>query len=308
MPTVGSIVNGAFRLVRDHPVAVAIWGLIYLVIGVAANFAMRPVFAMQIAAMDGKAPPAEAFGQMWSWLRWVGLLGLISFLVYMVIFTATQRAVLRPQDEGVAFLRFGMDELRMIGLAILLVILFYVGLLIVFVALGAVIGVSMVSAGQGAAGGGAAVGAVLLGFLAVIALFCVSIWLYVRLSLAFPLTFLRRRIVIGEAWRLSRGRFWSLFGAYVALFLIVLVLSSIVSSIGASSYFGDLMQGGFQPERMMEAAQRQAQRMAELNPITILMLVLNAAVSALMVALLGGAQATAVRELTGDDLLAREFS
>ena len=48
-------------------------------------------------------------------------------------------------------------------------------------------------------------------------------WFYVKLSLSFPLTLLRRRFVIGEAWTLTKGRFWTLFGAYFMIFVIMFV-------------------------------------------------------------------------------------
>ena len=45
------------------------------------------------------------------------------------------------------------------------------------------------------------------------AIFCLAVWLQVRLSLVFSLTFLRRKFIIGDSWELTRGRLWSLFAA-----------------------------------------------------------------------------------------------
>lgn len=45
--------------------------------------------------------------------------------------------------------------------------------------------------------------------------FVFLIWLAVRLSLASPLTFDTRRVRVFGSFALTRGRFWSLLGAYL---------------------------------------------------------------------------------------------
>ena len=310
MTSVGSIISGAFRLVTERPGAVAVWILVYLVINVVSLFAMRPMLEMQAAAIGG-GDPKLIMADFWSTSGWFFLIQFVAMLVFLILFAATQRAVLRPQEEGLGFLRFGMDELRIIGLFLLLVLLFYGGMFLVILLFGAVFGVAVfagMGAGGGAGAGGAAAGAALLMVLAFFLLFGVFIWLWVRLSLAFPMTFLRRRIALGEAWRLTRGYFWTLFGAYIVLAILVMVLSGIVSTFGSASYLSEIMSKGFTPEAMVEAAQNQLRRMSELNVMTLLGLALNAAVSGLSLALFGGAVATAARELAGDETLAREFA
>ena len=304
MTSVGSIINGAFRLITGRPGAVAVWILIYLVMNGVSIFAMRPILEMQTETM-GSGDPSLVMADLWSTFGWIFVIQFAVLLVFLIVFTATQRAVLRPQEGGPGFLHLGMDELRTIGLAVILTVLFYVGMVVVGLVMVAMFGVAIVGA---SAGSGAAAGGVLIGIVVMLLLICVAIWLYVRLSLAFPLTFLRRKIVIGESWRLTRGRFWTLFGAYLVLAIIVAILSAIVSTVAAGSYLSEIMSKGFTPESMMEAARHQIERMSQLDLMTLLGLALNAVMSGISLALFGGAVATAARELAGDETLAGEFT
>ena len=297
MPTVGSIINGGFRLIRDHPSAVLIWMAIYLVMQVISLFVTLPALEMEAAAAGGADPAAmpgfwSAFGRMM-------LIQIASLLVYLVLFTGALRAILRPQEPGLGFLRLGSDELRIIGLAIFLAIIFYGGLLVLILFLFTIAALVM---------GPAAIGGVPFVLLLTLPIFAALVWLYVRFSLAFPLTVLRRKIVIGESWELTRGRFWTLFGAYLVLWLILVLLSIAASVLTASDYWIEMFRSGFDPEMMAAAAQRQLDRMNAFDPLTLLGLVLGAAIGGLTIAFLGGSSATAARELAGDVTLAREFA
>ena len=56
MLSVGKIVGGGFSLIKDHPVAVLVWGLCYAVASVGIMLAMRPFMAAQAAMMGGEDP------------------------------------------------------------------------------------------------------------------------------------------------------------------------------------------------------------------------------------------------------------
>lgn len=204
MVSVGSLLNGGFALLRTHPKAVAIWAGLYLVFGIAMIFATRPfmdsVMAMQQAQRAG-APP-----QLSTLPGGIGLL-ILAYLMLLValvaVFAAAVRATASNGDDAVGFLRVGMDELRLLGLGVI----FVVGL---FMAEIVVVLVVALAAGVGFAAGpmvGGAIG-VVLGLAAV----CAVIWLQVRLSLTGAMTVLRHKIIIGDAWRATRGHFWTLFG------------------------------------------------------------------------------------------------
>jgi hypothetical protein len=297
--TVGSIISGGFGLLRRQPGAVAVWGLIYLAITVLMGLATRPMMG-SFARMAGNNPtiPADFASTMGELL----LLELAVFVVFVVLVAASQRAVLRPDRGGFAYLRLGMDELRLVGLSLLLLVLFYIGMLIGLIVLSLIVGIVAVAAGPTAA--------IPLMIVEVLLVFGLALWIEVRMSLAFPLTMLRGKIVIGEAWRATRGRFWTLFGAYLLIFLMLMVLWIAVALVTSGSYFADLVQSGFTPEGMQAAAQRQMERQfGAITPLAVLGWVLTALAGTITLAVLGGAIATAARESVEDvDTLADTFA
>ena len=223
---VGSILGGAFSLIRERPGAMAVWGLIYL--------ATEVVLGLGTSSLLG-----SGINMVGTWSL-ILLLNFALFLVVMVLYTAIQRAVLRPGDGGFASLRLGMDEVRAILLMIFYVVLFYIGLIF--------LGVVMVLFVGATANTGSVATMWFMLVIQLIGLFCLLAWFYVKLSLSFPLTLLRRRFVMGEAWTLSMGRFWTLFGAYFVIFVIVFVLSLVIGLLTQQEYFSAVLQGGFNSE------------------------------------------------------------
>lgn len=296
MISAGSILEGGFGLIRERPMAVAAWGLIYLAALVGISLAVQPMVAgMGTDPQAIAANMSSTFGQLM-------LVQFGFFILFVAMWTAAQRAILRPSDGGFAFMRLGMDEVRILVLMVVLGILFYVGLVVAVIAVTVVAGIAY-------AAGGAAV-AVPLAILASLLALGVVIWLQVRLSLAFPLTLLREEIVIGESWRLTRGRFWTLFGAYLVIFLLVTALSLAASFATTGSYFIDIFRNMKDPAAMQRIMEAQvARQLGGISAMTVLGWVLSAIAGTLTIALGGGALATAARGLTaGHDSVADTFA
>lgn len=298
MLNVGAIIAGAFALVRNRPGAFLVWTLIYVAALFAMTMVLRPVYQTQMAAAGD---PRAALANMGSQLGLSLLIQLGFYLVIMLLFTAALRAALRPEEDGLAFIRLGGDELRVTGLAIFMLVCFYLA----FVILGVILAV--VAAALGAAGGiGAAIG---VGVVEVIALICLFAWVYVRLSLALPLTFINKTFVLAQSWRLTRGRFWTLFGGYFVIGLIVFMLSIAAGAVTAGSYLTELVQHGFSPQAMRTAMQHQLERQASMDAMFLFGMALNAIVGALSIALGAGAVAAAARALAaGQDGIAETFA
>ncbi len=297
--TAGSIISGGFRLIREHPGAVAVWALLYLVMTVGMALLIRPAFGGS-AGLSGAGAAPEA--DLSSMLGVMLLLQLFSILLLVALLAASQRAVLNPERQGFAYVRLSLDELRLIGLTIVFAILFYVGLTVGIVVLTLLSGLAVVAVGPKTA--------VALAVVQVLAMFALVIWFQVRLSLAFPLTLMRDKIVIREAWRLTRSRFWTLFLAYLVISLLLLVVWIAAALLTSGSYLAEMARGGFEPEAVQAAGERQmAKYLGEITLASVVGWVVTAAASGLGIALFGGAVATAALELTEDvDKLAETFA
>jgi hypothetical protein len=283
MVSVGRILEGAFGLIREHFAAVAIWAGVYLAANLALLLTLQPAMA---GMMSAPGDPSAMFGAILP----IYAMNLVLMLVGIVLYTASMRAVLRPQAGGVGFLRLGMDEVRMLVLSILF---FVVGMVLGF---GLAMMFGMFGAGVAMASESAAT-TILLGFVVGIAVFALFIFLLVRFSLAFPLTLHRRRIVIGEAWALSKGHFWTLFGAALIVMLIGFMLTMVVGVFAAGSYFADMMAASGDPEAAALAMERQMGAATTLSATLVAQTLASAVIGVVWIALSGGSAATAARLL-----------
>lgn len=285
------ILAGGARLVRTRPKAIAIWGALYLLVCIGMLALIEPMFAdlmlfqqQAIAARTGGLPPPEPPAGFFP-----AILALEAVIVVLMvaIFAAAVRATALGGHDRFAFLRVGMDEVRLVGLGLLLLI---AGIVVTFAA-GVLVGI--IAAIASAAAGGSLAVAGGLGFIFSLALMALIVWLQVRISLAGALTVLRGRIVVREAWRLTRGRFWTLFGVYllvgVAYFALTFALLGIVNPGLLTAY-----AGGMDPVAMQAAlAQQQAMFMNPFSPQMIASWLIGGALMTVGVAFTFGAVATA---------------
>uniref|UniRef100_UPI0035CBECE8 hypothetical protein n=1 Tax=uncultured Sphingomonas sp. TaxID=158754 RepID=UPI0035CBECE8 len=293
MVTAGDIIGGGFRLVRERIGSVAIWTLLCLAMNVAVLYAMRPfmadILAAQAAQASGAAPNPAA---MLSGLGQVFGVYLLLLLVLLVVYTAALRAAVRPAENGFAYLRIGMDELRMLAVAVILAVglfLLYIVLVMITALIGAVVGFMARDA------------IVPITVLLVCAVLGALIFVQVRFSLAFALTVLRGKIIIGEAWTLSRGRFWTLFGAYFVLGLIVFVSAMAIFTISAGPYLAEIGKAGLSPAAVNAVQQHQLERQfGAITPLTVVTWVLGAVLGTLWITLAAGATGQAASGLTDD--------
>jgi hypothetical protein len=292
--SVGAILDGAFGLLRRRPGAVAVWCLVETATAAAMMLVLRPMYRMQ-AAEVGAVSAASFAGSLL-------LAELLALCVFAILMAAAFRAVLRPEERGVAFLRLGTDELRIVALTLLFGVVAYLVLVIssvLSVMLGLLVG--------GKESLGVLVGAV-FGGVGIAALVC--IWVQVRLALAFPLTVLRGRFVLAASWRLTRGRFWALLGALLVVFLLLLILFGAAAALTQGPYWVQILRGGgFGADGVREATARQATAQLAVSPMTVVGWIVSGIAGGLTAALFGGAVATAARLLTDDtDRMAETFA
>jgi hypothetical protein len=230
-----------FRLTREHPRAVLVWAFAYFIFTMAlailtVAWVGKDFAALQALSRDVNPDPVEmarAFEKLAPFLLVVIPLQVASFAV---LNCAIYRSVLRPAESGLAYFRLGQDEMRMVALFIILFLLWLAALFIVTIA------VTLAAGTLGVFGGG--VGA-FMGSLVDIGVFSVAIWVFVRLSMAAPMTFDQGRLVVFGSWDFTRGSFWPLLGAYVLTVLlgvVIVVLMLVISGAVIEASF--LATGG----------------------------------------------------------------
>ena len=281
------------RLTRERPTAVLIWAGLMLVttvvfssllIGLAGD-AYNDLIAMQQSGE--RADPERALAAFRGMAPALLLMLPLALLYYAVLYSAAYRAILRPEEGGPGFLKVGADELRMLGATVLLALMLA----------GLTLGVSLVYGflvAIAAGAGGAAAG--LLAFLGFFAVIAALVFFAVRFSLVLPATFAQRRIAVSESWRLTKGRFWPLLGAYVlsiALAIVVWLLALMIYFAVAALVAGVSEAGAvFQPDYGSFASW--------FTPAMILYLLVSALVNAMTTAIILAPSAMAYRALSGE--------
>jgi len=252
--------------------------------GICMSLLLRPLFEAQLAAMTAPEPglPDGVFG-------YLALFYAIFTVMFIVLFAAAFRAVLSPVQARAAYLRLGMDELRLLGLMLVL----FVGLWLAMVAAGIVaMIIALVLAlvmGKGAV--------LLFAGLACAGLFGGLIYLTVRFSIAAPLTVLRGRLALAEAWNLTKGHFWAMFGAYICIALIISVPFLIFVVMMAGGFYHHIVEAPYDPAAFSAAMHEQLALQAPGKPLWFIGVIGGALLGGIAIALQGAMTAIAAREL-----------
>ncbi len=286
-----------FRIVKRDPTLLIALVVLLAIVGIggalltARELAEFTSSLEAFSTMDPEADPSLLFSEMGS--VYGAYFGspkvLLVMLVGILASIAVQGAVLRSlvldrRDGWVMGLQIGGDELRIFVVSLivgLLVGLLYLGLI---VAVGIVVGIlSVVRQALG-------VLVLLVGMIAV----CVALGLAgTRLSAAAPASVGEKKFIVFGSWQITKGRMWGLFGAYVILFFIFAVAYMFVfvlMSLAAPEAAG-LAQG------MTTVTDPEEAVAAFTSPGYILVLVLNAALSVMVIAAWSGVGAYAYRML-----------
>ena len=218
------------RMTRRKPLVVLAWAACYfamlVVLGLVVAFAFGGTVRADLALLSRTNDLGELFDIIAR--RQGTLLPLIAFAVALqsVISVAIMRAVLRPQERRLAYLRAGPEEARqfvvaLVGWVVALVVTALPSAVLVL------IGAGLISLGAVQTNRWVEV----LGAIAVAGL---SIWAGVRLSLLSITTFAEGKLSLRRTWTLTDHHFWHLLGMYavaVVLTILVGVAQTVVSGL-----------------------------------------------------------------------------
>jgi hypothetical protein len=204
------VLNGAFagfRLMRDHPSAVAAWWALWF-IGFSVS-AIVLVLSRPFGANVDYSTLATRLGPF-------AVPIIAAFLLIWALNTvAVFRASLQPDRPGLFFIELGMDELRLavmtVAAGLLIMIL---GGVPAFLLLAIFTPFLQILPDQARA----------LSFLGATATICVDAWISVRLSLIAVESFAEGRFHLSAYWPLTRGRFWYMFFVYFVCFVMIVAL------------------------------------------------------------------------------------
>jgi hypothetical protein len=210
-----------FRLTREQPRVVAVWAVVFALFSLVSAWLMISTIGTQFPALQAASqnPAGLTEADAVKMLPFYALVLPVVLVFWSVLICAVYRAVLRPAETGPGRLRFGVDELRMIALTVILFMLVFMGMVVIALV---------------ASTAGAAAGPVSALFMAGGAVF--AVWVGIRLSLAAPMTFVTGELHLFRAWALTRGHFWPLAAAYAT----ALGLGGVVA-VAASAVFRALV-------------------------------------------------------------------
>lgn len=222
----GGAIGAGFKVIGRTPWVVAAWALAYLVLALPQFAVLLTVLPKlvsqfqhlsQVQAAGAQPTTAEIFALQ----RQMTIVQLVSWITALVVNTiltgAIFRSVLQPQARRWAYLRLSSQELWLGLVSVVLLILLAIacfGVMLVAIIASAIVAGATHSAGL-AAGAGLVIG------LAVFAALLALTWAALRLSLALPMSFAERKLVLFEAWTLTRGN--SLKVVLVALAVMAMV-------------------------------------------------------------------------------------
>jgi hypothetical protein len=282
-----------FKLIGRSPGVFAIWILAYVLMGlgaVALMFLMGASTFMRFAglAATAKPDPSAVMGMLGTILLVMVVMVPLLLLINAVMGAAIMRAVLRPEQNALAYLRLGADELRLVVVMLVFGLLAFLYYLVCALVLSAV----SIAAGQAA---------VIVAIVGGVVMLLALLYFFARLSLAYPMTLVQKRIKLFDSWGVSAPKGMQVFGMWIIILLSSLVIGLITLLVTRSMMGLPIGLNMFNPQAM------QAARPTGGMPMLILTWVIQVVVSTVQVAMIFAPQAEAYRALVGSEAVADAF-
>lgn len=281
-----------FRVVRRKPMTLVYWALFYILTMAIAfalaggSIASLMAFSQELEQSSGTptfddlAPLGQAY------MAILGLLLPLGLMSGAVLNAAVARSVLRPEQSAFGYLRLSMDEIRVLVVSLVLAIVFGFGIFCSAFLLGIV---------AGFAGAASSTVGVLIGIIGGIALACAAIWLAIRFCLAIPITVAEGRMAFVDSFKVTKGRFWPLFGMAVIAF----VMTIVVSILGTLVFLPLQMSVGSIEDLGAFDGQNLVAILQAAWPLILAWILIQSVISALQLAVIYAPFSAAYRDLAG---------
>ena len=242
-----------YRLLAARPVAALFWFAFQLAVvfgGIALTVAMAGPQLAAMQEMQSSGAPVDPATTM-ALSGPIMLAGLVSLVLGLIVsaisYGAVSRAVLRPGQSSLGYLRFGADELRLLVVILVIYIFCYIAYM---VAVGPAMAALFAVAGMQRAGmamqgmGSLPADAIAIAAAAAVPGTVLLVFLGVKLALAPAQTVGERGIRIFGSWTLTKGIFWRSLATYalatIPLLLVAIVYIGISLAVQQESLAGGL--------------------------------------------------------------------
>lgn len=236
---IGDAATAGLRLIGRRPLSVLMWGLItagyFCLILVLFGSSIVTAFLSLARSAGQQASAQQIVGFIGAIFGAVTLLLVGMLFIGAMIQGAAIRAELEPEKRGLAYLRFGRQELWLIAVNFVTGLVIWaaqVVMTIPLVILTAVVGVGAAAGiGAGHDNPGAALPALFriqaVSFIGQIVILTVSLWIWSRLSMGTVMSFQDREFRLFESWALTKGHAGSIFVTMLLVFLMLLVFELV---------------------------------------------------------------------------------
>lgn len=218
------------EIIKKNPLAVLVWGLVYLVVSVVSSVLMVAVAGPALMALQNyqsapDADPMAVFGHLSALVPVYIVAGVLGLIASAIVQCAVFRSQLQPEAGGLASLKLGGDEFRQILVGILWALAFVLFYIVFGIALAILIGIiSMVGQFSEILAG-------ILIFVLVVGSIVTFLYIVSRWSLVMVQSFAEKKINIFGSFKLTQGQGWKLLGGYLLLGLVMIVIMIIVYSL-----------------------------------------------------------------------------
>jgi hypothetical protein len=217
-----------------------LWQVIaYTAVAAVILTAFWPLFAILINAAQAGREPSDA--EMLAVLGSVWLAISLSYLAAFVVLLMMQGAWLRLLTHGrtaaIIPFRFGLDELRLLGVNVLFAIFIFAGYVVSALVVGLVIGAGVLGVEMGSGATGAFGGA--LAVLLIIAFALIAVFLMLRFAAAPAMSVNDGRFRLFESFAATKDIWGWMLLSYLLLYVLFIAAATFVSGL----QFGVILVG-----------------------------------------------------------------